>query len=462
MRRLPLLLLPLLVVAGRLPVAAAPLPIDPLWKSESFRKAVTGSFGIDSRIEPLITTDEEFYLKKAAEEMAAADRKAAIATLGGSSILDRSPAMLFNLATLQYEEGDAKAARTNFGKAIAAFPNFRDAHRNLAVLHVHEGKTDEAETHLARALELGANDGLTYGLLGYCHATRDHHQAALDAYRAAMLTQPKERQWRLGAAQALVALEHSREAASLLQTLVEETPDDPAAWLAQADAWIRLDDKLRAATNLEIVHRSGALDANSLLTLGHLYAQCDLPALALERYRAALSAPEPVAPPRAVEALELFLSASDWTRAKEFAALLDEIEYYRKELDPATGEKALVSRLTRARAILELETGDPAAGAKRVEEWLRREPLDGHALLLLARFREDAGQNEEAEMLLEQAERLPEHAAAAHLARGRLLVAARDYETALEHLGKSQELKPSDSLAEYIAAVREFVEAPPK
>lgn len=441
---------------------AAPLPIDPLWKSESFRKAVTGSFGIDSRIEPLITTDEEFYLKKAAEEMAADNRKAAIATLGGSSILDRSPAMLFNLATLQYEEGDMEAAQASFGKAIAAFPNFRDAHRNLAVVFVQSGQPDKAEPHLTRALELGANDGLTYGLLGYCHASRDYHQAALDAYRAAMLSQPKDRQWRLGAAQALVALEHSREAASLLQSLVDEMPEDPSSWLVQADAWLRLDDKVRAAANLEIVHRSGALDANSLLTLGHLYTQSDLPALALERYRAALTSPSPVSPSRAVEALELFVSGADWTRAKEFTTLLDEIEFYRKELDPASGEKPLISRLTRVRAILELETGDAAAGAKRVEEWLEREPLDGHALLLLARFREDAGQTEEAEMLLEQAERLPEHAASAHLARGRLLVAAKDYEKALEHLEKSQELKPNDSLAEYIAAVREFAETPSK
>ncbi len=451
-----------LLILGCGPGEAAPLPIDPLWKSESFRKAVTGSFGIDSRIEPLITTDEEFYLKKAAEEMAADNRKAAIATLGGSSILDRSPAMLFNLATFQYEEGDLTAAQTSFGKAIAAFPNFRDAHRNLAVVFVQSGQTDKAEPHLVRALELGANDGLTYGLLGYYHASRDHHQAALDAYRAAMLSQPRDRQWRLGAAQALVALEHSREAASLLQSLVDEMPEDSSAWLVQADAWLRLDDRVRAAANLEIVHRSGALDANSLLTLGHLYNQSDLPALALERYRAALTAPSPVSPSRAVEALELFASGADWARAKEFAALLDETELYRKELDPASGEKPLISRLTRVRALLELETGDAAAGAKRVEGWLQREPLDGHALLLLARFREDAGQTEEAEMLLEQAERLPEHAASAHLARGRLLVAAKDYEKALEHLEKSQQLKPNDSLAEYIAAVRDFVETPSK
>ena len=42
--------------------------------------------------------------------------------------------------------------------------------------------------------------------------------------------------------------------------------------------------------------------------------------------------------------------------------------------------------------------------------------------------------------------------------RGRLPVAAADYEKALEHLEKSQELSPNESLADYIAAIRELVE----
>ncbi len=51
--------------------AAAPLPIDPLWQSETFRKSITASYGIDSRIEPRITEDEAFYLDESAKAMAA-------------------------------------------------------------------------------------------------------------------------------------------------------------------------------------------------------------------------------------------------------------------------------------------------------------------------------------------------------------------------------------------------------
>ncbi len=435
---------------------AAPLPIDPLWKSEIFRKSITASYGIDSRIEPRITEDEAFYLDQSAAAMAANDRPKAIQVLLDSSLLAKSPAMLFTLASLEFEAGKADDAVKHFEAALSQFPNFRDAHRNLAVVLVQTGKIKEAKPRLIRALELGSNDGLTAGLLAYCHSLEGHHQAALDAYRLALLTQPEERQWKLGAAQALLALEHSREAASILQSLIDTTPGESSSWLIQADAWIDLDEELRAAANLEVVHRSGSLDPNATLSLGHLYLQNGLPDLALDRYRAAVTAPEPPPVSRSVEALEMFLSNSEWKRGREFITLLDNSEFYRKDLDPATGDKGLLSRLTRTRAVIELETGDASTGAKRIEEWLHREPLDGQAILLLARFREESGQRVEAEMLLEQAARIPDSAASAHLAHGRLLVAANDFGKALEHLEKSQELNPNEALADYIIAIREL------
>ena len=83
--------------------AAEPLPIDPLWQSETFRKSITASYGIDSRIEPRITEDEAFYLDESAKAMAANDRAKAISVLRESSLLEKSPAMLFALASHRRE-----------------------------------------------------------------------------------------------------------------------------------------------------------------------------------------------------------------------------------------------------------------------------------------------------------------------------------------------------------------------
>ena len=43
---------------------AEPLPIDPLWESETFRRAFTGSYGVDARIEPPIMTTEAAVLER--------------------------------------------------------------------------------------------------------------------------------------------------------------------------------------------------------------------------------------------------------------------------------------------------------------------------------------------------------------------------------------------------------------
>ena len=435
---------------------ADPLPIDPLWKSETFRKSITASYGIDSRIEPRITEDEAVYLEKMAAAMAANDRPGAIKALTDSSLLEDSAAMIFNLASLQVEEGKIDEGITLFTSAIEKFPNFRDAHRNLAVVYVQRGDFEKAKIHLVRALELGAQDGLTTGLLGYCHARDEHHQAALDAYRLAMLTQPDERQWRIGEAQALQALGHSREAATIYQSLITDAPAEVSAWLAQTDAWIDLDETLRAAVNLELVHRSGTLDPSATLSLGHLYFQSSLPELALARYRTAILAKEPVGLPRAVEALEMLTNGADWPRAKELADLITASTPYQAVLADDKADKDLTSRLTRSRALIELENGDADAGATLVEAWLAREPLDGQSLILLARFREEKGKIEEAVMLLEQAESIPDVAASAYLAHGRLLVSESQYAAAVEQLEKSYERNPIASVAEYLAAVREL------
>ena len=496
----------LLALALLTPLAAAePLPIDPLWRSETFRETVTGSFGIDSRIEPRITVDEEFYLEEAAEAMADEDRDLAIEKLTESPLLEDSAALLFNLATHLFQAGEREKAIERFEQALERFPNFRDAHRNLAIALVQDDQLEEAQKHLVRAVELGSREGVTAGLLGYCHAMDDEHQAALDAYRLARLTQPEERQWKLGEAQALQAVGSPRRAASIYTEVLKESPADLPIWLAQADAWIALDDSPAAIGNLELGHRAGALGPPATLSLGHLYLRNDLPALALSRYESALADSPTVPFEKAVEALELLVNVGEWAKAQQFGERIDTHEAYRDLIGPSDRDEAgeetpdaadsraaarakaentdttetsdaaavadadaleesaedhreALSRYHRSRALIELEHGDPEKGAALVESWLQREPLDGRALVLLARFRKNAGDRERAEMLLERAERIPEHAASAHRAHGRLLVDAGEYEKAVGHLERAHELEPGESLADYLEAVRELVE----
>jgi tetratricopeptide (TPR) repeat protein len=443
----------LAALAAGPPAPAAPLPIDPLWQSAAFRRAFTASYGVDARIEPLVSAAEKAVLEAVATRMAAGDREGAAGLLARSDLLTGSPALHFNLGNLRFEQGRAEDAVENFRRAIQLHPNFRDAHRNLAVTLVQKGDLDAAQPHLTRAVELGAADGLTFGLLGYGHEVAGRHQPALQSYRLAQITMPTEPQWVLGEAEALAALGEHSAAASLFDTLLEARPGDAGLWLRQAAVWGRAQEPDRSIANLEFVHRMGALGASDLVTLGQLYVQQGLPGIAIERFLSAMSA-DPVAPlGEAVAALEALVSGRYFVEARTLAARIDEAY-------PAAGESPEAARLRRARAMVEIEVGDPGTGADLLEAVLAGDPRDGLALLLMARFLEGESRLEEAALLLDQAATLEAVRADALFELGRLLAAKRDYQGAVRALDESLALSPRPGLETYVESLRAMAGRP--
>lgn len=426
------------------------LPIDPLWKSAEFRKVFTASYGVDARIEPRLSTEEKAVLDGVAGEVADGDRDGAVAKLTGSSLLGNSPALIFNLGNLRFEQGRLEDAVENFQKAVELYSNFRDAHRNLAVALVQVGDFEKAEPHLRRSIELGAADGVTFGLLGYCHAMAGRHQAALQAYRRAQLTMPEETQWLVGEAQALTALNDHEAAESLFVGLLQQRPSDFGLWLRQADVWLRSDEPEKAIANLEMVRRMGRLPADEMASLGHLYLEQSLPERALGCYQEALTGGEVAA---VLDGLDYLCGYRHFSQASELAEKLVD----RSEIAAVS---SFSGRLERARALIDLrsESGDVAAGVARVTALLDRDPLDGEALLLLADHHAGNGGRELAEMLLERAAKVDGTRAEALMSHGRLLVEDREYADGLKLIEQSLALQPRAGMEEYVAAVRRFAE----
>jgi len=437
------------LIGGGSAVAAEPLPIDPLWQSAVFRKAFTASYGVDSRIEPRLTTEEKAVLDSVAAEMVDKDRDGAIGKLTGSSLLGTSAALIFNLGNLRFEEGEIDDAIENFQKAIDLYPNFRDAHRNLAVAQVQSDKFDEAEPHLRRAIELGASDGITFGLLGYCHASAGRHQAALQAYRMAQLTMPDELQWQYGEAQALIELGDTVEAESLFAGLLEQRADDVGLWLRQADVWVRSTEPAKAIANLEFANRLKPLGATELASLGHLYLDQRLPDQAMRCYLGALESAQDAV----LDGLEYLCAYRHFDHAVQLAASYGEAH----TLDEGSAQW---SRLERIKALIDLksEDGDVVAGVQRVEALLKLDPLDGEALLLLAGHFEKKGERERAVMLLEQAAQVDLSRAEALFRHGKLLVEDRRYKDGLQLIDQSLKLKPRPGLDDYLKTVRRFAD----
>jgi len=446
----------LLVLVGSPTLHAAhPIPVDPsFWQSTQFRRAFVGSYGVDARIEPRLTTDEKAVLDSVAEAMEDGNRKTAISRLNASSLTSGSAALSFSLGNLQFEEGETEKALEAFEDAVELYPNFRDAHRNLAVALVQDGKFDEAESHLIRAIELGAQDGLSFGLLGYVHLNHERYQAGLQAYRLAQLTMPKETQWKMGEAQCLLALDSVVESAALYRELLEQRPTDLAVWMNQADAFIQLEEPIKAIANLEMTRRMGQLKPAETLMLGHLYLNEMLTSQALTAYLEAIDREEPVEAAKALDALDYVCRLNQWEAAKTLLPVIQS----GYELEPESKEELT---LQRSQALIEFEVGDAAKGEKLVLDLIDRDPLDGQALLLLARYRESQGNREEAIQLAEHAAKDKETAFDALLFHGQMLVDRGNFEEAVELLDQAISLQPSGSLEAYVENIRQIADLQP-
>ncbi len=437
----------LCIVALIGPCVAETLPIDSsFWKSSQFRRAFTASYGVNARIEPRIWTDEQAVLSSVADAMEDGNRQTAINRLTGSSLTKTSAPLSITLGNLQFEAGESDQAIDAFEIAVDLYPNFRDAHRNLAVALVQEGRFEEAEEPLIRAVELGAQDGLTFGLLGYVHLNHDRYQAALQAYRMAQITMPRETQWKFGEAQCLLALDSIPEAAALYRELLERAPTSRALWLNQADAFIQLGQPVDAIANLEMAHRMDLLTPAEVLTLGHLYLNEDLSEQALKVYLAAIQTSPPAKVVKALDALDNLTRGGRWDEAETFLTAFEEV-YEPQESAPE------FTSYQRSKALLALQRGNTAQGVELVQAILKRNPLDGQALLMMARHHSDEGDREQALMLAEQAAQAQETTFDALLLQGELLIGKADYEKAAEILAQALDLQPSAPLAEYLETV---------
>jgi tetratricopeptide (TPR) repeat protein len=420
--------------------AAELMPVSNLWKSETFRKAFTASYAVSAPGEPHVNGEEQAVLDSVADSLERGNRDAAIGKLQESLWLKQSPVLQFTLGSLLVEAGRAEEAVPRFGNAIDLYPDFRDAHRNRALALIQLGKTDDALPGLTRAIELGAHDGLTYGLLGYCHSSAGRDRLALAAYRQAELLMPDELQWTAGEAFALLALERADDAAALLGDLLKLQPENDSLWLAQSDAWMMLEQYDNAIANREFLRRRGRLPADGLLLLGHLYLNEGLPDDALGCYRDALAAsPEPS---ELLAALERLIDSRHWKQAQAFA----------EKMTPVP--ENLASRFERDAALIELEAGDPDAGVRRVEEIVARDPMDFKALVLLARAYRKAGRPEEAVMRLEQAAGNPDTELEALRLLGQVQAELGKTDESLKALRRAAELRPDPALDAYIAAVK--------
>ncbi|WP_338684866.1 tetratricopeptide repeat protein [Haloferula helveola] len=429
--------------------SAEALPLSSsYWQSDSFVKSFNGSYRIEARIEPVVSTEERGLLVEVQKLMEDGKRESALEKVKDSKLTSESAALQFNLGNLYFEEGKLEEAKKAYEEAIGKYPSFRRAHRNLAMVLVREGELDEGLEHLLEALRLGDSDGTTYGLLGFCRLQKGEWASALQAYRMAQLGQPDSAEWKAGVAQCLQNLDEREEAVALLDEVIRQRPNEASYAGLQASILLDLGENEAAVKALELPRRLGTLDPDSLLLLADLHLRAgrveDSKAIVAEAFGGETKPSEG----RIISLIGSSISAKQWELAEEL------VEKAKSE----EGSPSRAFRLATARLAIESEKA-PEEGVAELEKLIAEDPTDGAAMLALADFRFGEKAYDTAALLYERAAAVEETAADAWVGLARVRVEQRNYDAALEAVERALELRPGGELEAYRESLAQLVEA---
>lgn len=419
-----------------------------LWLDDTFVKQFLGTFGVQAEIEPRVTTVEKTELEKVAAMMSRRDGLELARSYLARRVGDADTAVFdFTLGSICFQQDRLHAATRWYERAVEKFPSFLRAHKNLGVARVRLGEFPEAVESLTRAVELGAKDGITFGLLGYAYLMTGETSSAETAYREAVMLQPAILDWKMGLARCLFKLRKYEEAASLCGELIDRDPGRAELWLLQANAFLGMKDTSSAVENYEYLDLKGKATPQSLYALGDIYVSEGLIDLAVDAYLRAIDRAAEPDPGRALQKVEYLVMRAAYEAAEQLAARLRALpeDVFR----PAERMRylKLQARIAAAR--------DPASveAVKILEEIVEIDPLDGEALILLAQHCASAGDLERASFLFERAQGIARHEAEASLRHAQCLVRAGRYRDAVPLLKRVQDLRPRDDVARYLEQV---------
>jgi tetratricopeptide (TPR) repeat protein len=423
-------------------------PSVEFWQNPENQKAFLASYGVNPQVEPKLSTEEQVLFKTILEQLKLdGGRAVATQTLTAAIKPESSAALDFTLANLKAEGGQIDEAILHYRNAVKKEPNFLRAHKNLGLFLCQKGDFENAIPSLTKAVNLGAADSVTYGLLGLSYLNTGKILAAEAAYRMAVVFDPATNDWKLGLARSLIEQGKYTEGVAMLDEILKGKPEETSLWLAQANAFLGLNQPKKAAANFEILRRMGKASPESLLLLGDIYMNESMRDLALEAYLDALERDPNQPVDRLVRAAEILVSSGALDQADVLLAQIN--NNYTGKLQPR--EELLVLKLQSRIAIAKNES-DKAA--EILEQVVDRSPLDGEALILLANHYNRKDNVERASLFYERAGKINEFEPDALVAWAQMLVGKSRYNEALPKLERAQTLKPRENVGRYLQQVR--------
>lgn len=417
------------------------------WKEPAFQQAFMGSYGMRAEIEPRVTVVEKGVMEKVMKLMGASGGNAkAVELLEKSTNAAASAVFDFTLANIHFQEDRLTNAAACYSSAIAKFPSFQRAYKNLGLIGIRLNDFDAAIGPLTKCIELGENDGLTYGLLAYAYSMTEQYVSSESAYRLAVMLQPKTLDWKMGLCRTLFKQQKYGEAIAMCDELLRREPGKADYLLLQANAYLGLKQPMKAAEIYELLDLAGKTPTAALQTLGDIYVNEGDVDQAADAYARAMAREENPDIARQLRNADVLVSRSAYSAASGLIRKIAE----RAGANLNDEQKKRMLKLEARLAVARNEAVE--AQAKILEDIVVLDPLDGDALIMLGLFYAPTNV-EKAIFYYERAEGIEKVEADARLRHAQILAKNGKYQEALPLIKRSLELKPREDVQRYFEQV---------
>ncbi len=417
-----------------------------IWNDPAFKKQFTESYIAETEIEPRVTVDEREKMLKVFELISSDKMDEAALKLEKLRNEAATAVFDFTLANIYFQQEKLDEAAAVYQIAVEKYPKFRRAWKNSGLIYVRQNDFEKALPALTRVIELGGGDAITYGLLGFAYSSVENNLSAESAYRMAILLDPVTIDWKMGLARSFFKQERFAEAVALCGQLIDNQPDRADLWLIQANAYIGLNQPLKAAEIYELVDHLGQSTFDSLNMLGDIYINEELYEMAVKSYIRAIQKKPQGNIDRAIRAAKVLAARG---ALKETRQMIEHIESLHGDRIETDNRKDLL----KLRARLAVADGSGDEEVRVLEEIVALDPLDGEALILLGQNSIRIGDIEKAIFYYERAAAIEKYEADAKVRHAQLLVKNGKYSEALPLLRRAQIIKPRDNIQEYLDQV---------
>lgn len=423
------------------------------WNQPHIGKAFADSYGVIAKTEPNLAEEEQVILKGILDQLKLTDDKQATlqAVLNVLALNpNASAAFDFIAANFYAEQSDLKNAIKYYDQAVEKYPSFLRAVRNGAIMKVREGRFEAAIKDFTLAINLGAKDTTTMGLLGLCYVNTGKYISAETAYREAIVLDPTVKDWQVGLAKALLQQRKYEDAIAVLEQILIDEPESDILWSSTANAYLGLGDPETAVAIQEIVDRLGKATPDSLVFMGNIYMSRDLNELALGYFKRAIEMDDK-------QDAEVYVSVAEtMTYRANYEEATDVIKDIRSKFEADLSEENKLDIL-RLEAQIALATGAGEKVIPILEQLIERDPMDGQALLLLADFNSNKGTTDgysRADLYFERAAKVRDWEIRTLISHARSYVSREKFGDAIPLLERAQILEPREHIARYLEQVR--------